>query len=178
MELPPHLRSSAARQRGFVPPPHSSVNTTVLPSLLNVAPCQYAYSGSATASSRFGLAGSLMSISRPLPSHAPAAMRSSGYTVMSWHASVIGVGPQAMPDGWFGVCGAFWSPLRAPVSASLKSRTSFTTAAFWGAASGTLMTSIRHLDGLSPTGGPPPDVGSPSQPASSAGGRTLEVPET
>jgi len=31
---------SIARQRGRVPPPHSSVNMTFLPSLLNVAECQ------------------------------------------------------------------------------------------------------------------------------------------
>ena len=61
----------------------------------------------------------------------------------------------------------------APVSGFVKSRGSLTIAASCGLASGTLMTSIRHLDGLSPVGGP---EFSPSQPASSAGGRTVDVP--
>ena len=39
---PPHWRWSVARQRAAVPPPHSSVKMTLLPSLLNVAECQYA----------------------------------------------------------------------------------------------------------------------------------------
>ena len=84
-----------------------------------------------------------MSISRPFPSHAPAAISSSGYTVMSWHASVIGVGPQLIPDGCCGVCGSFWSPLTAPVAGSLNSRGSLTTAAFCGRGD-------RHLDDLDP----------------------------
>ena len=92
---------------------------------------------------RTGFAGSLMSIRRPLPSHAPAASPISGNVVMSWQASVIGVGPHGIPDGWFGVGGAFWSPFIAPVTGSVKSRTLLTTAAFCGAASGTLITSMR-----------------------------------
>ncbi len=82
-----------------MPPPHSSVKMTLVPSLLNVAECQYAKFGSITASMRTGLAGSLMSIRMPLPSHAPAASPISGYAVMSWQASV-GTGPSAaLPAG-------------------------------------------------------------------------------
>jgi hypothetical protein len=80
---------------------------TFVPSFENVAPCQYAKSGSATASVRTGCSGSLMSIRRPFPSQAPAARSSAGKTVMSWHESVDGVGPQAIPDGCKGVVGAF-----------------------------------------------------------------------
>ena len=36
------VTGSAARHRGDVPPPHSSVNTTFVPSFEKVAPCQYA----------------------------------------------------------------------------------------------------------------------------------------
>ena len=58
----------------------------------------------------------------PLPSHAPAASPISGNAVMSWQASVIGVGPQGMPDGWRGVGGAFCRPSIAPVAGSVNSR--------------------------------------------------------
>jgi hypothetical protein len=50
--LAPHSGRSVARQRGAVPPPHSSVKMTVVPSLLNVAECQYAKFGSTTSSMR------------------------------------------------------------------------------------------------------------------------------
>ena len=59
-----------------------------------------------------------------------------------------------MPDGWFGVCGAFWRPLTAPVVSSRNSRGSATIAAFCGCASGTRMTSIRHCDGFGLVAGP------------------------
>ena len=52
----------------------------------------------------------------PLPSHAPAASPISGNEVMSWQASVIGVGPHGIPDGWSGVGGAFCRPSIAPVT--------------------------------------------------------------
>src|SRR4029453_15141490 len=38
----PHDGGSEARHRGRVPPPHSSVKITLVPSLLNVAECQKA----------------------------------------------------------------------------------------------------------------------------------------
>ena len=74
----PQLSGSLARQRGRVPPPHSSVKITFVPSLLNVAECQYAKFLSLTASSRTGWTGSRMSIRIPLPAHAPAASPISG----------------------------------------------------------------------------------------------------
>ena len=40
MAFAPQVGGSVARQRGAEPPPHSSVNNTVDPSLLNVAECQ------------------------------------------------------------------------------------------------------------------------------------------
>ena len=38
--LAPQFSWSIARQRGRVPPPHSSVKITLVPSLLNDAECQ------------------------------------------------------------------------------------------------------------------------------------------
>ena len=38
--LAPQVAGSSARQRGLVPPPHSSVKTTLSPALLKVAECQ------------------------------------------------------------------------------------------------------------------------------------------
>ena len=70
----------------------------------------------------------------------------------------------------------FWRPLNAPVTGSVKIRGWLTICAVSGAASGTLITSIRHCVGL------PVVTGSVvraafSQPASSSGERTPEVPE-
>jgi hypothetical protein len=61
------------------------VKTTFVPSLLNVAECQYAKFASVTLAIRFGLTGSEMSSRIPSPWQAPAARPSSGYEVMSWH---------------------------------------------------------------------------------------------
>jgi hypothetical protein len=91
---------------------------------------------------------------------------------MSWQASVIGVGPQFIPDGCSGVGGWFCRPLMAPVAVSVKSRGPLTIAAAAGFASGTLMTSIRHRAGLAPV------AGSSTQPSSVEAGRTPAVPET
>jgi hypothetical protein len=74
----PHCGRSVSRQRGAVPPPHSSVKISFEPSLLNVAECQYAKFGSVTSSMRFGFAGSAMSIRIPFPEQAPAASPISG----------------------------------------------------------------------------------------------------
>ena len=58
----------------------------------------------------------------------------------------------AVAHGCCGVGTAFCRPLTRTGRASANSRDSSTTAEFCGAASGTLMTSIRHFDGLAPVG--------------------------
>src|SRR5829696_8812333 len=88
--LAPHSLGSVARHFAALPPPHSSLNRILLPSLLNVAECQYEKFESATWSTRRGFTGSLMSRRNPYPSHAPPASPIAGYTVMSWHC----VGPR------------------------------------------------------------------------------------
>src|SRR5258707_8225661 len=89
----PHCGLSVTRHFGCSPPPHSSVNSTLVPSLLNVAECQNAKFESAAAAMRRGLAGSLMSSSTPYPAHAPPATPSAGYTVISWHCTGPCFGP-------------------------------------------------------------------------------------
>src|SRR5206468_12344160 len=74
----PHSGLSVARHLGARPPPHSSVNSSLVPSLLNVAECQNAKFESATAARRRGWAGSRMSSSKPYPAHAPPATPSAG----------------------------------------------------------------------------------------------------
>ena len=54
-----------------------------VPSLLNVAECQYAKFLSTTWSSRTGFTGSEISSRMPFPAHAPAANPIAGNTVMS-----------------------------------------------------------------------------------------------
>src|SRR5690606_10558377 len=88
----PHSIGSDARHLAPPPPPHSSLNRILVPSLLNVAECQYEKFESATASRRTGASGLLMSSSRPWPSHAPPARPSDGYTVMSWHCRLDEIG--------------------------------------------------------------------------------------
>ena len=99
---------------------------------------------------------------------------------MSWHESVVGEGPHGIPDGCSGVGFAFWRVLIWPVASSAKSRGVFTTAAFWGAASGTLITSIRNCDSSWSKCGVARVVpaGRLLQPASSKGDRTPAVPLT
>ena len=63
--LPPISIMLVAWQFGDVPPPHSSVNTTFEPSLLNTAVCQSEKFVSARASRRTGFSGFEMSTSRP-----------------------------------------------------------------------------------------------------------------
>src|SRR5262245_45116606 len=99
MASAPHSLGSLARHLALPPPPHSSENSSLVPSLLNVAECQYEKLESAAASTRLGLAGSRMSSSSPIPSQAPPAMPSAGYTVMSWH--------------WLGPLGGPSPPMRA-----------------------------------------------------------------
>src|SRR3954462_1680787 len=81
----PHSTGSVARHFGPPPPPHSSENSTLVASLLNVAECQYEKFLSSTASMRCGAIGLLMSSNRPCPSQAPPASPIAGYSVMSWH---------------------------------------------------------------------------------------------
>src|SRR3954465_7776460 len=81
----PHSRRSVERHLGWPPPPHSSENRIFVPSLLNVAECQYEKFESATASRRTGAAGFDTSSKKPCPSQAPPARPSAGYTVISWH---------------------------------------------------------------------------------------------
>src|SRR5262245_11997098 len=81
----PHSGLSVERQRGWPPPPHSSENRTLVPSLLKVAECQNDMLASPAISIRYGLAASLISSSRPSPAQAPPARPTSGYTEMSWH---------------------------------------------------------------------------------------------
>src|ERR1044071_6872124 len=91
----PHSGLSVDRHLGAPPPPHSSENSIWVPSLLNVAECQYEKFESAAASMRRGWAGSLMSSSSPYPPHAPPARPIAGKTVMSWHW----LGPVRGPAG-------------------------------------------------------------------------------
>ena len=81
--LAPQSNGSHALHLALPPPPHSSVKTILVPSLLNVAECQYAKPVSVTTSNLVGLYGSLISKSMPFPEHAPAAMFKEGNTVMS-----------------------------------------------------------------------------------------------
>ena len=69
----PHSGLSVARHFGAPPPPHSSENRIFVPSLLNVAECQYEKFVSPAASRRTGFWTLLMSSSRPYPPQAPPA---------------------------------------------------------------------------------------------------------
>ena len=99
---------------------------------------------------------------------------------MSWQESVDGVGDQGVPDGCSGVGGAFWRLLICPVAGLANRRGPPTTAAFCGAASGTLITSIRNCESSWSKCGVATVVpaGSALQPASSVLGRTPPVPLT
>src|SRR5438876_7020054 len=81
----PHWGLSVARHLGCPPPPHSSEKRSLVPSLLNVAECQYEKFESDTASIRLGFATSRMSSSSPYPPHAPPPWRppSSGWLAAS-----------------------------------------------------------------------------------------------
>ena len=95
---------------------------------------------------------------------------------MSWQVLVLGSGEYAVPDGWSAPDSVFCSPLNAPVAGSVKMRGWLTIAAALGLASGTSITSIRHCVGLPVVTGACVSAAF-SQPASSAAGRTPEVPE-
>src|SRR5678815_337308 len=64
--LPPHMGGCVDWHIGCVPPPHSSENSSLVPSLLNVAECQNANAGSATSSNRFGFVTLRVSSNRPV----------------------------------------------------------------------------------------------------------------
>ena len=80
----------------------------------------------------------------------------------------------ALAHGCCGVGTSFWRPLTAPL-APANSRGVPMTAACVGAATGTLMMSIRHFDGFAPVG---VLVLLPSHPANSALSRGAAVPDT
>ena len=95
---------------------------------------------------------------------------------MSWHESVDGVGDQFVPDGCWGVVGAFCKPLM--IRRTCIRRALCTTAAFCGAARGTLITSTRNCDCPWSVCGVVRGAVSPMHPASSVAGRTPPVPLT
>ena len=82
--LAPHSYLSVSRQRGAEPPPHSSVKSTFLPSLLNVAECQNDKFESAAASMRIGFA-----TSRDVEQQAVAAARAAGEADVGIHRDVV-----------------------------------------------------------------------------------------
>src|SRR5207247_10003082 len=92
----PHSGLSVARHLGCPPPPHSSEKRSLVPSLLNVAECQYAKFESDTASIRLGLATSPLSNRMPYPPHAPPANPTARSTA---------------------ICGVLVAPARTPLSA-------------------------------------------------------------
>jgi hypothetical protein len=106
--LPPISSGCCFWQLGEVPPPHSSVKTIFLPSLLNTAVCHSEKFVSAAAAMRFGFSGFEMSTSRPWLAQAPASSPISGYAVTSWQLR----GPAAA------ICAII--ALSAPVSARAR----------------------------------------------------------
>src|SRR6185295_19584870 len=76
--FPPCCIMLVAWHIGPVPPPHSSVNTTFLPSLLKTAVCQRENVVSDTPSRRMGFSGFVMSTRSPYDPHAPASRFISG----------------------------------------------------------------------------------------------------
>jgi hypothetical protein len=101
--LAPRVGPTRSLQVAAPPPPSSSVKTTLVPSLLNVAECQNAkFSVSRTVVMTLGLVRSLMSNSAPSPMQAPAARSSAGYAVMSWQpvvAEAFSSSPGLPPSG-------------------------------------------------------------------------------
>ena len=74
MASAPRFGPVASLQVAAPPPPSSSVKTTLVPSLLNVAECQKAKFGSVVLAVTLGFSRSEMSKSTPSPMQAPAAM--------------------------------------------------------------------------------------------------------
>src|SRR6187551_2026488 len=144
MASAPHSSLSVARHRGADPPPHSSLNSTFLPSLLNVAECQNDMFLSAAKSMRFGLTTSLMSSNRPRPAQAPPASPISGYTVTSWH--------------WLGPVGGPWLPRPRPPAAA-----GCPAPATCGAAPGCPLPAAAGV--VAPAGAAAPGAAAPGAPA-------------
>src|SRR5688572_703678 len=163
--LPPHIGGWMDWHIGDVPPPHSSENSSLVASLLNVAECQNANAGSATSSRRLGFATFLVSRSSPLPEHAPPSNWWNGKLVTSWQPAVgFGLGS---PVPWRRP----WRLARTPVFASAKMYAWLTTSDFSGFFSGTLITSMPNVDVCGA-------LGSDTQPAFSSADLTRELPET
>ena len=103
----------------------------------------------------------------PLPEQAPAARPTSGNTVMSWHWLVIR--ELCVPGPWLPPC---HRPAMLPVFGSAKMRGRLTIAAFSGAASGTLITSMLKSAVFGSSFGSLPE-----QSVSSSAERTGPVPD-
>ncbi len=88
MPLAPFSGPTVGLQVGAPPPPSSSVKTTLVASLLNVAECQNAKLSSRTFSVTTGFSRSEMSSRMPSPMQAPAMMSLLGYAVRSWQPDV------------------------------------------------------------------------------------------
>ena len=89
MPFAPRVGPTVALQVARPPPPSSSVKTTLVPLLLNVAECQNAkFAVSWTRSMTFGATGLEMSMMMPSPMQAPAAIFLAGKAVMSWQPVV------------------------------------------------------------------------------------------
>ena len=100
-----------------------------------------------------------MSSTIPFPEQAPAAKPIAEYTVISWHWLVsVGLSTPSLP--WVP---PLFKPLNAPVRGSINTRGLETTFASRGAASGTLITSMRNSEVFGSLSGP-----SPEQPANSS----------
>ena len=109
-----------------------------------------------------------MSSRIPLPEQAPAARPIAEYTVMSWHR-LVSSGFVSLSESEPPLFKLLMTPLRG----SINSRGLETTFAFCGAATGTLITSMRNSAVLGFLSGVPPE-----QPGNSSSCRTNEVPET
>src|SRR5690349_17783966 len=103
----------------------------------------------------------------PLPEHAPAARPMKEYTVTSWHCAVVDVvwvpGPCAPP---------IQRPAMLPAE-SANTRGELITCAVFGAASGTLMMSMRKYEIVVSVG-----VCDREHPLTSFGERAPDVPDT
>ncbi len=136
MPSAPRSGPICALQVAALPPPSSSVKTTLFAFWLNVAECQNAkFLSSRTWSMTFGCSGSSMDSRMPSPMQAPAARSLEGSTVMSWQPVVL-----RTPSGGPGL-----PPPSGPSPGNSTGK--LTTAAFSGALRGTLMTEMPSCGG-------------------------------